>query len=87
MASDLIIQALAATRYAFGEPPELGMVTFIDRTKVKPTKRRGKDHFGLVYEKAGFKPVGETKGGLLALQCLPYSMPEAERPLTELEAW
>ena len=76
-ASDLICQAVAATRAHFGDPPELGMITFIERTKVKPTIVRGTPVWGWTYHKAGFKDVGETKGGLLALPLLPVDMPPA----------
>ena len=74
-ASELIRQAVAATRAYFGDPPPLGMITFVDRSKVKPTKVRGTDVFGWTYRKAGFVEVGETKGGLLALQLFPADMP------------
>jgi hypothetical protein len=76
-ASELISQAVAATRGAFGEPPALGMVTFVDRAKVKPTMVRGKPVWGWTYRKAGFREVGDTKGGLLALQLDPEDMPPA----------
>lgn len=75
LASDMIRDAVAATRAHFGEPPVLGMVTFIDRKHVKPTKVRGKDVYGWTYRKAGFEPDGETKGGLLAFRMPPDSMP------------
>lgn len=75
-ASDLIRQAVAATRAYYGNPPELGMITFIDREKVKPTMVRGVSMWGWTYRKAGFIEVGETKGGLLALQLLPKAMPD-----------
>ena len=71
--SDLIRQAVAATRFYFGEPPELGMVTFVDRSKVRP-----KANPGHCYIIAGFRPVEDTKGGLAALQLLPGQMPAAE---------
>lgn len=77
-ASELIRQAVAATRAHYGDPPPLGMVTFVDRSKVKPTKVRGRDVWGWTYLQAGFEPCGETKGGLLALQMLPASMPAAQ---------
>lgn len=77
VASELIRQAVAATRAHYGEPPPLGMVTFIDRRKVRPTKVRGKSVWGWTYLKAGFVVAGETKGGLLALQLLPAYMPSA----------
>ena len=75
----MIIQAVAATRAYFGEPPELGMITFIDSKKVKPTIVHGKPTWGRTYELAGFKFVGKTKGGLLAFQLLPEDMPPPER--------
>lgn len=80
-ASELIQQAVAATRYIYGEPPALGMVTFIKRSAVRPTVVRGGKIWGWTYRKAGFVEAGETKGGLLALQLLPESMPPANAPL------
>lgn len=74
-ASDLIREAVAATRAFWGDPPALGMVTFID-----PEKVRRKRDYGRCYLRAGFKSVGETAGGLLALQLLPDAMPEPEAP-------
>ena len=74
-ASDLIREAVAASRAFLGEPPPLGMVTFVDRAKVKPTMVRGEPVWGWTYRKAGFVEVGDTKGGLLALQLLPEAMP------------
>lgn len=76
-ASHLIRQAVAATRAHYGEPPALGMVTFIDRKKVRPTMVRGIPVWGLVYRRAGFVDCGETKGGLLALELHPADMPSA----------
>jgi hypothetical protein len=74
-ASSLIRQAIAATRAHYGDPPPLGMITFIDRNMVKPTRVRGRLVYGWTYLKAGFVEAGETKGGLLALQMLPEAMP------------
>lgn len=76
LASELIRQAVSATLAHYGAPPALGMVTFIDRRKVRPTKVRGTDVWGWTYRRAGFSECGETKGGLLALQLLPADMPE-----------
>lgn len=56
------------------EPPPLGMITFINTKKVRPIKRRGEDHWGYCYEKAGFELVGQTKAGLLAFQLTPEKM-------------
>lgn len=74
-ASELITQAIAATLDYYGEPPALGMITFIDQDEVKPTIVRGKEVWGWTWLKAGFREVGKTKGGLLALQLLPDDMP------------
>lgn len=75
-ASDLIRQAIAATRAHYKTIPDLGMVTFIDRSKVRPIMVRGTETWGWTYLKAGFSVAGETKGGLLALQILPADMPD-----------
>jgi hypothetical protein len=80
VASDMILQAVAATRWNYGEPPELGMVTFLDPTKVRPTIRRGKPTWGRTWELAGFERDGETKGGLLAFRLPPERMPEPQPP-------
>lgn len=74
--SRLIRQAVAATRAFFGDPPELGMVTFVD-----PKHVREKDDPGHCFIIAGFRPCGFTQGGLPALQMLPGKMPPAEPPM------
>lgn len=74
-ASELIREAVAATRAHYGEPPPLGMITFIDRRRVRPILTRGLPVWGWTYRRAGFVEVGETAGGLLALQLLPEAMP------------
>ncbi len=73
LASDLITEAVAITRSVWPDVPALGMVTFVDTTKV----RRKRD-WGRCYRKVGFTPCGYTKGGLFALQLLPDQMPDAE---------
>lgn len=75
LASDMISAAIAATRWRWSDVPPLGMVTFID-----PTKIRHKRDPGRCYRRAGFEHVGYTKGGLLVLQLLPERMPEPEPP-------
>lgn len=57
-ASDLIRDAVAATRWRWPSVPDLGMVTFID-----PSKVRRKRDLGRCYRRVGFKECGETKGG------------------------
>lgn len=73
-ASGLITEAIAATR-SIWDPPDLGMVTFVDPTVVPGVPVRGERIYGYSYRKAGFKHVGFTKGGLWAWQILPADMP------------
>ena len=86
LASELIREAIAATRSFFGEPPDLGMVTFIDPREVKPTMVRGYPVWGWTYHKAGFHFAGVTKGGLIAWQTLRDEMPCPDPPLEAFDA-
>lgn len=76
LSSELITQAVAATRWIWPDVPSLGMVTFVDTSKV----RRKRD-WGRCYRRAGFEHVGYTVGGLIALQLRPNAMPKAEPPI------
>jgi hypothetical protein len=69
--SDLIRQAIAATRASWGAPPVLGMVTFVDPAKIQSRNP------GYCFKCAGFKRVGTTKSGLVVLQLLAPDMPPA----------
>lgn len=80
VASELIRDAVSATRAIVGEPPAYGMLTFIKRSAVRPTCVRGEETWGWTYRRAGFREVGETKGGLLAFQLLPEDMPDPQFP-------
>ena len=84
LASELIRQAVAVTRWYFGEAPALGIVTFVDAAQV----RRKRDP-GRCYRKAGFQEVGTTQeAGLIALQLLPSAMPEPAAPWNpQLSLW
>ena len=75
LSSDLIRQAVAATLSRWPEPPALGMVTFVDAGKVRPKRDPGR-----CYLRAGFRPDGETAGGLLAFRLAPEDMPPAVAP-------
>jgi len=74
VSSDLIIEAVAATRHRWPDVPALGMITFVDASKVKA---KGKP--GLCYKIAGFRqppcawcsPCGKFGG--------PYHGPFCER--------
>lgn len=84
----MMLEALAATRSVFGEPPAIpadgggpvGLVTFIDRSEVRPTKVRGREVYGWTWLKRGFRVIGETKGELLALGIEGRDMPQAATP-------
>jgi len=71
LSSRLVTDAVSATRFFYGDVPELGMVTFVDTTKTKKKRDPGR-----CFRKAGFSHVGYTKGGLVVLQLLPKDMPE-----------
>jgi len=76
LSSDLIRDAVAATRWRYGDPPARGMVTFVDASKVRHKRDPGR-----CYLRAGFRNVGQTKGGLVALQLAVADMPEPEAPV------
>ncbi len=77
LSSTLIRQAVAATRWYYGAAPPLGMVTFVDASKVRHKRDPGR-----CYVKAGFTRLrATTQGGLVVLQLLPDAMPDATPPL------
>lgn len=85
LSSDLIIEALAATRW-YWDPPDEGMITFID-----PTKTKHKRDPGRCFRRAGFHVSGTapccdfkppaTEGGLVALHMAPWQFPPAAQPV------
>ena len=75
LSSDLIAQAVAVTRWRYGEPPPLGMVTFVDASQVRHKRDPGR-----CYRRAGWQIAGTTAGGLVALQLLPAEMPAPHPP-------
>jgi hypothetical protein len=76
LSSELIREAIAATRNVWPAVPDLGCVTFVDARKTRHKRDPGR-----CYRRAGFHHVGFTKGGLWAFQMLPADMPEACAPL------
>lgn len=81
LSSSMILDAVAATRAFFGDPPPLGMVTFVAPEHLKP----GNTNPGYCYLKAGFKKVGWTKKRRRrVLQLLPADMPLPEDCLARL---
>jgi hypothetical protein len=78
LSSELIVEAIAATRWTWPQIPDLGMVTFIDADEVKHKRDPGR-----CYAKAGFVN-GEprtTEGGLIVKQMWPHQMPAPEAPI------
>ena len=75
LASELIRQAIAATRSYYGEPPALGLITFVKPSSVQSPNP------GYCFKCAGFKLVGYAKDGKPCLQLRPESMPDACPPL------
>jgi hypothetical protein len=74
LSSTLIVEAVAVTRWHWGDPPDGGMITFID------TRYTRSPNPGYCYKRAGWRQVGRTQGGLIALQLLPAGMPPAAPP-------
>ena len=80
LSSHLITEAVAVTRFIWGEPPAQGFVTFVDSGQVN--RRRDPGH---CYRKAGWHEVGRTRSGLIVLQLLPYEMPLPHSPIYTLK--
>lgn len=75
LSSQLIKDAVAATRAHYGEPPALGMITFVN-----PAKVRIKRDPGRCFVRAGFEPIAcllarRPEDRLLVLQLTPERMP------------
>lgn len=82
LSSTLVVEALAATRAAWGDPPPGGLVTFVDEDKV----RRKRDP-GRCFRKAGFEVVGRTSDkDLVILRIRPELFPPACAALERQEA-
>lgn len=75
LSSELITDAVAATRAYYGAPPALGMITFVLPKAIRSTNP------GACYKHAGWHVVGSAKDGKPCLQILPEEMPEPATPL------
>src|SRR5215831_10897480 len=75
LSSDLIRDAVAVTRYVYGTPPPLGMISFVDASQVRHKRDPGR-----CFKRAGFSHVGFTQAGLFVFQQLPAAMPEPLAP-------
>lgn len=90
LSSELILEACAATRFVWGEPPSVvsrvpmaavSLITFVD-----PNKVRHKRDPGRCYLRAGFVEIGATKGGhgrspLIVFGLRPENYPPPIAPL------
>lgn len=81
LSSELITEAVAATLARYGTPPKQGMITFVDQDKTRPKRDPGR-----CYRRAGFREVGRTAGGLVALQLAPSDMPMALAAMPEIRS-
>lgn len=81
LASEMILHAVAHTRYRWPSVPALGMITFIDPDALPGTNP------GYCYLMAGFRRVGwTTERKRLVLQLLPADMPDPEPvPLSQAQ--
>jgi len=75
LSSELITEAVAATRAIWGDPPPNGMITMVDREKTK-----AKRDPGYCYRMAGWRDRGRTKNGLYVLGIEPREMPDPAMP-------
>ncbi len=73
LSSELIRDAIAVTREEWGDPPDQGMITFVD-----PRKVRNKRDPGRCFRRAGFVPIACTlRRRLLTLRLEAADFPEA----------
>lgn len=79
LSSELITEAVAATRAKFGDPPSGGFLTFIDEDEVASPNP------GYCFLMAGWERVGRTKDRNLIVMWLdPLRFPEAQ-PAIQLQ--
>lgn len=78
--SELISEALAATRFEWGAPPLAGLVTFVD-AEATESHRSPWHKPGHCFRRAGFREVGRTDNGKVALLLSCDDMPSPVPPL------
>lgn len=76
LSSVLIREAVAATRFMWGDPLGVGMLTFVD-----PSKVRHKRDPGRCFLRAGFVAFACGLNGKLVFLMEPDAMPAAEPPI------
>lgn len=77
LSSTLVLEAIAATRHCWGDPPPEGMITFVDPRKIQSRNP------GYCFRRAGFTRVGETTKGLWVFHLQPAHFPDAQPALGE----
>lgn len=75
LSSVLALEAIAATRYHFGQIPADGFITFVDADAIASPNP------GYCFKCAGFRHVGYTANGLHILRLAPRDMPAPAPPL------
>jgi hypothetical protein len=76
LSSELIRDAVAVSRWWWGETPSAGLITFVDPSAVK-----GKRDPGYTYLKAGWTKLDATTSrGLLVFHLAPERMPDPKAP-------
>lgn len=75
LSSNLIREAVAITRWRYGDPPAEGFITFVD-----PDKTRRKRDPGRCFRKAGWKAIGETAGGKIVFHLAAENVGEPAPP-------
>jgi hypothetical protein len=75
LSSDLITEAVAATRWKYGIPPDEGFVTFVDSSEVRDGEP------GYCFRCAGWERDGYTEGGLHVWHLPPCEMPDPKAPV------
>lgn len=75
LASELIRDAVAATRAYYGEPPFLGIITFVLPKALRSTNP------GACFKHAGWRVAGAAKDGKPCLQQLAADMPAPSAPI------
>lgn len=74
LSSELIREAVSATRWKWGDPPSDGLITFVDRIKTRHKRDPGR-----CYRRAGFEVVNESEK-YVVLRLGIESMPPPEAP-------
>jgi hypothetical protein len=77
LSSAMIRGALAATRAVWGEPPALGLVTWIDPAKVRRKRDPGRCFLRAGFHVEGITPGGHGRASLLELRIAAEAIPEA----------